>query len=69
MVAGYLDTLLGVFIWLLFIFLLFSPPVHWWMFRKLVRLEYGSYRENWVQDGKLTAPFFYPPESKTWGGS
>jgi integrase len=37
-VAGYLDTLLSAFIDLLFIYLLFSFPVHLWMFRKLVRL-------------------------------
>jgi hypothetical protein len=30
-----------------------------WMFDKLVRLEYASYRENWEQDGQPNG-FFSP---------
>src|SRR5215204_5526966 len=38
------------------------------LFRKLVRLQYGSHHHSWEQDGKPIGPLFYPPQTRTWGG-
>jgi hypothetical protein len=35
-----------------------------WMFDKLVRLEYASYRADWEQDGRPNGFLFHPPETK-----
>src|ERR671921_263668 len=40
----------------------------WLLFRELVRLQYGSHRHSWEQDGKPIGSLFYPPETRTWGG-
>jgi hypothetical protein len=51
-------------------FILFFPLLiaDYVVLDRLIRLEYGNWRKEWINDGRPHGFFFVPPESKTFSG-